>query len=207
MSVVKSLYNIPRSSIFYQKTVKKSRFIVNIGHTPDVLSAKAFIDEVKIKYSDAAHNCWSFIAGPPTDTQVLGYSDNGEPNGTAGKPIFNVLLGSGIGEITAVVTRYYGGIKLGTGGLARAYSGVVKEALIDLELSEKIQVLSLIGISEYSEQNAIENVLDGYNVLNLEKQFSDTVSWTVLMDIREASRAIIEITNKTSGNVLFKISE
>ena len=68
-------------------------------------------------------------------------------------------------------------------------------------------MLSLIGISEYSEQNAIENVLDGYNVLNLEKQFSDTVSWTVLMDIREASRAIIEITNKTSGNVLFKISE
>jgi len=68
-------------------------------------------------------------------------------------------------------------------------------------------VISLIGISEYSEQNVIENVLDGYNVLNLEKQFSDTVSWTVLMDIREASRAIIEITNKTSGNVLFKISE
>ena len=68
-------------------------------------------------------------------------------------------------------------------------------------------MISLIGISEYSEQNVIENVLDGYNVLNLEKQFSDTVSWTVLMDIREASRAIIEITNKTSGNVLFKISE
>lgn len=204
---MKPLYNIPKNSIFYQKTVKKSRFIVNISHTPDVISAKEFIAEVKIKYSDAAHNCWSFIAGPPTDTQVLGFSDNGEPNGTAGKPIFNVLLGSGIGEITAVVTRYYGGIKLGTGGLARAYGGIVKEALIDLKLSEKIQVLSLNGISKYSEQNAIEKVLDGYNVLNLEKEFSDIVSWKFLMDIRQANLAILEITDKTNGNVLFKISE
>jgi len=204
---VKPLYNIPKNSIFYQKTVKKSRFIVNISHTPDVISAKEFIAEVKIKYSDAAHNCWSFIAGPPTDTQVLGFSDNGEPNGTAGKPIFNVLHGSGIGEITAVVTRYYGGIKLGTGGLARAYGGIVKEALIDLKLSEKIQVLSLNGISKYSEQNAIEKVLDGYNVLNLEKEFSDIVSWKFLMDIRQANLAILEITDKTNGNVLFKISE
>lgn len=200
-------YNIPKSSVFYQETIKRSRFIVHIGHTPDVESARAYIADIKSKYADAGHNCWAYIAGAPTNSQVLGFSDDGEPNGTAGKPMLNVLLGSDIGEITAVVTRYFGGIKLGTGGLARAYGGTVNHAMDELVIGEKIPEVFVEGVSDYSHQGIIEKVLESYNILELDKQFTDVVSWTVKMDQREAPLAISEITDKTSGRVIFKTPE
>lgn len=205
--MIKTSYDIPKNSVFYQETIKKSRFIVHIEHTPDVESARAFISEIKAKYSDAGHNCWAYIAGAPADSQILGFSDDGEPNGTAGKPMLNVLLGSGVGEITAVVTRYFGGIKLGTGGLVRAYGGTVNHALDELEVGEKIPEVVVEGVSEYSHQGVIEQVLDGYNILELDKQFTEAVSWTIKMDQREAPLAISEITDKTSGRVMFKMPE
>ncbi len=78
---------------------------------------------MKQKHPDARHNCWGFVAGRPDDSMLWGFSDDGEPSGTAGKPILAQLSGCGVGEITAVVTRYYGGIRLGTGGLVKAYGG------------------------------------------------------------------------------------
>lgn len=203
--MTKTSYDIPKKSVFYQETIKKSRFIVHIEHTPDVESARAFIAEIKAKHSDAGHNCWAYIAGAPTDSQVLGFSDDGEPNSTAGKPMLNVLLGSGIGEITTVVTRYFGGIKLGTGGLVRAYGGTVNHALVELEVGEKIPEVLVEGVSEYSHQGVIEKTLEGYNILELDKQFTEAVTWTIKMDQREAPLAIAEITDKTSGRVIFKM--
>jgi len=181
--------------------------MVHIEHTPDVESAKAFISEIKEKYSDAVHNCWAYVAGAPTDSQVLGFSDDGEPNGTAGKPMLNVLLGSGIGEITAVVTRYFGGIKLGTGGLVRAYGGSVNHALEELERGEKIPEIRVYGTSEYNHQGLIEQILSSYNIVELDKQYTENVSWNITMDEREAPLAISEITDKTSGRVMFKMPE
>jgi len=108
MHMTKTSYQIPKTQVFYQEVIKRSRFIAHVKHTPDVECARAFISEIKEKYSDAGHNCWAYVAGAPRDSQVLGFSDDGEPNGTVGKPILNVLVGSGIGEITAVVTRYFG---------------------------------------------------------------------------------------------------
>lgn len=196
-------YQIPKMQVFYQEVIKRSRFIAHIKHTPDVESARAFISEIKEKYSDAGHNCWAYVAGPPTDSQVLGFSDDGEPNGTAGKPMLNVLMGSGVGEITAVVTRYFGGIKLGTGGLARAYGGTLNHGLEELKTSEKIPEVMVIGTSEYSHQGLIEKLLEEYNVLTLGKQYGAQIDWTLKMDEREAPRAIAEITDKTSGRVNF----
>ncbi|MGO2074996.1 MAG: YigZ family protein, partial [Pseudoalteromonas sp.] len=127
-----SEYKYPAESVFYQEEIKKSTFIVHIGHTPDLDAAKAFIRDIEQKYSDARHNCWAHVAGNPGGSHVYGFSDDGEPNGTAGKPMLNVLVGSGLGEVTAVVTRYFGGIKLGTGGLVRAYGGSLNNALTHL---------------------------------------------------------------------------
>ena len=205
--MAKTSYDIPKNSVFYQETIKKSRFIAHLQHTPDVESARAFISEIKTKYSDAGHNCWAYIAGAPSDSQVLGFSDDGEPNGTAGKPMLNVLLGAEIGEITAVVTRYFGGIKLGTGGLVRAYGGTVNHALDELDVGEKIPEIRVEGVSEYSHQGVIEKILEGYNILELHKQFTEAVTWTIKMDQREAPLAIAEITDKTSGRVMFKTTE
>ncbi len=86
-------------------------------------AAKAFVESVRADHPDARHHCVAWVAGPPDDSQQLGFSDDGEPAGTAGKPMLAQLMGSGVGEITAVVVRYYGGILLGTGGLVKAYGG------------------------------------------------------------------------------------
>lgn len=101
---------------------------------------QALIESMKVgvRYSDAGHHCWAFVAGAPDDSQQLGFSDDGEPSGTAGKPMLAQLMGSGIGEITAVSVRYYGGIPLGTGGLVKAYGGGVQQALKQVETLEKV---------------------------------------------------------------------
>lgn len=200
-------YLIPENTVFYQQVIKNSRFIVHIGHTADVESARDFIRDIKSKYSDAGHNCWAYVAGDPVDSQVLGFSDDGEPNGTAGKPMLNVLMGSKIGEITAVVTRYFGGIKLGTGGLARAYGGSVNQALEELFTTEKITETIIEGISEYSHQDLIDHILSRYNILAVDKQYTENVSWNIKMDIQSAPLAISEILDKTSGRVKFKCPE
>ena len=96
-----SEYKYPADDVFHQEEIKKSTFIVHIGHTPDLNSAKAFIKNIEEKYSDARHNCWAHVAGNPGGSHVYGFSDDGEPNGTAGKPMLNVLVGSGLGEVTA----------------------------------------------------------------------------------------------------------
>ncbi|SFC50038.1 YigZ family protein [Pseudoalteromonas denitrificans] len=200
-------YRIPTETIFYQEDIKKSKFIVHIAHTPDLESAKAFIQEVGIKYPDARHNCWAHVAGEPGGSHVLGFSDDGEPNGTAGKPMLNVLMGSGIGEITAVITRYFGGIKLGTGGLVRAYGGSLNNAMLELKTAIKIPEAIIYGISEYSQQGLIENILSGYQVLDIKKNFTAQIDWQIKIDSRETKLALAEVFEKTNARVEFKLKE
>ncbi|CAE6878617.1 IMPACT family member YigZ [Vibrio sp. B1FLJ16] len=130
-------YLIPAQPAQFEEEIKKSVFITYLAHTPSIEAAKAFVDQIKIKHSDARHNCWGFVAGRPEDSMKWGFSDDGEPSGTAGKPILAQLSGSRVGEITAVVTRYSGGIKLGTGGLVKAYGGGVQQALSSFKLLRK----------------------------------------------------------------------
>lgn len=118
--------------------VKKSRFITSIGHTRGVDEAKAFIEKISLEFADARHNCFAYNADKPGSSGYAGCSDDGEPHGTAGKPMLNVILHSDAGEITAVVTRHFGGILLGTGGLVKAYQDSVKLALESLKLKEMV---------------------------------------------------------------------
>jgi len=115
-----------------QEVIQGSRFITTVDRASDEEQARAFIDEVSREFADATHNCWAWVAGPPGSTARIGMSDAGEPHGTAGRPMLDTLLHSSVGEIAAVVTRYYGGTKLGRGGLGRAYAGGVKLALESL---------------------------------------------------------------------------
>ncbi len=142
-------YLIPLSPVVTEEEIKKSRFITYLAHTPGIDSAKAFVAEIKAKHADARHNCWAFVAGRPDDSMSWGFSDDGEPSGTAGKPILAQLTGSGVGEITAVVTRYYGGIRLGTGGLVKAYGGGVQQALLQLTTKEKAITVQFTLSCEY----------------------------------------------------------
>ncbi len=203
-----SEYKYPAADVFHQEEIKKSTFIVHIAHTPDLNSAKAFIKSIEEKYSDARHNCWAHVAGNPGGSHVYGFSDDGEPNGTAGKPMLNVLVGSGLGETTAVVTRYFGGIKLGTGGLVRAYGGSLNNALVKLQTVLKVPSVEITGSSEYSMQGAIEQLLKTkYQVLNIDKQFTANIDWVITIDSREAQQAIKDIFDLSHGAVELTIKE
>lgn len=116
--------------------IERSRFIAWLCHAPDVAAFDALLARARRHYPDASHHCSAFIAGPPGEQTAIGFSDDGEPGGTAGRPMFRLLDGSGLGQIGCVVTRYFGGTKLGTGGLVRAYSQALHTALASLPLTE-----------------------------------------------------------------------
>ncbi|MFQ8890076.1 MAG: IMPACT family protein [Bilophila wadsworthia] len=113
---------------------RRSRFIVSLAIRRPEAANPSSMDQTGIP--DATHNCWAYAAGAPGQTSKVGYSDDGEPHGTAGRPMLTMLLHGGVGELSAVVTRYFGGIKLGTGGLVRAYQGMVKLGLETLPTRE-----------------------------------------------------------------------
>ncbi len=100
---------IPAAPVTVVEEIKKSRFITLLAHTDGVEAAKAFVESVRAEHPDARHHCVAWVAGAPDDSQQPGFSDDGEPAGTAGKPMLAQLMGSGVGQITAVVVRYYGG--------------------------------------------------------------------------------------------------
>ncbi|MBV7296196.1 YigZ family protein [Corynebacterium sp. TAE3-ERU12] len=117
--------------------IKRSRFITFIGRADDEHSARELIDTAKADFPDARHHCSAYIHQVPGANRVERSSDDGEPSGTAGRPMLDVLAGSGMTNIAAVVVRYFGGVKLGTGGLVRAYSDAVSEALAKVEVHQR----------------------------------------------------------------------
>ena len=197
-------YLIPAEPVMFTEEIKKSRFITLLQHTDGVDDAKQFIQSVKDEYPDARHHCWAFVAGRPDDSQKLGFSDDGEPTGTAGKPIIAQLLGSEIGEITAVVVRYFGGIKLGTGGLVRAYGNGVQQSLKLLITKIKVpQVLCEITC-DYSFINQIELLVRQVEGTVITSDFGADVTLrisipaTLLSEVgdklRDLSRGMLELT-------------
>jgi uncharacterized YigZ family protein len=114
------------------------------------------------EFADATHNCWAFVVGAPGSTDRIGMSDDGEPHGTAGRPMLTVLQHCGVGDIVAVVTRYYGGTKLGTGGLVKAYGGAVQWALASLPREQRVTRLEVIARVGYPVVSAIHQLLPQY---------------------------------------------
>jgi len=134
-----SRYPVPAGIYRVETVIQRSRFITTLGPAPTVEAARAFIATIRREFADATHNCWAYLVGPPGHTAQVGFSDDGEPHGTAGRPMLDVLVHSGVGDIVAVVTRYFGGVLLGKGGLVRAYSGGVKLALAGLPRVERVE--------------------------------------------------------------------
>ncbi|MHB0776681.1 IMPACT family protein [Halomonas sp. WWR20] len=119
--------------------IDKSRFIAWLCHAPHEADFATLLAQARQHYPGASHHCSAFIAGPPGEQVAIGFSDDGEPGGTAGRPMYQALEGSGIGQVGCVVSRYFGGIKLGTGGLVRAYTQAVQQALETLPRREFIE--------------------------------------------------------------------
>lgn len=194
-------YKIPAANICVEQEIKRSRFIASIGRAPDKQKACAFIEKVRATYPDARHHCWAYVAGNPVDTIQVGMSDDGEPHGTAGKPMLSVLQFSKIGEIAAVVSRYFGGIKLGTGGLVRAYSSSLQMALQKLPLEEFIASAPARITLPYPHENNIRRLLNNLKVDIAEVIYSDNVVLIVEVPQDIATKLERQIINQTRGNI------
>ena len=174
-------YLIPAEPGRVEETIKKSRFIASVGHAPDVETARQFVTAIKGEFPDATHNCWAFNAGPPGDTAMVGLSDDGEPSGTAGKPMLATLLHADVGEVAVVVTRYFGGTKLGTGGLVRAYSSMVNLGLETLSTREKVDTATLAATIPYPAVTLFKRMLPDFEAEVVEEAFTDTAGFTLAL--------------------------
>ncbi|EXU74687.1 MULTISPECIES: IMPACT family protein [Erwinia] len=174
-------YDIPAELFSFSEEIKKSRFITLLAHTEGVESARAFVQQVKSDHPAARHHCWAWVAGSPADSQQLGFSDDGEPSGTAGKPMLAQLMGNHIGEITAVVVRYYGGIQLGTGGLVKAYGGGVQQALKALPRLQKVPMLTFTLCCDYAQLSEIERMVGRFHGQLQHSEFLQCVSLTLAL--------------------------
>lgn len=194
-------YPVPAESVSFSEEIKKSRFITLLAYTEGVEAAKSFINDVKSQHPTARHHCWAFVAGTPTDSQQLGFSDDGEPAGTAGKPILAQLLGSGVGEITAVVVRYYGGIMLGTGGLVKAYGGGVQQALKLLSIHEKVPLREFTLQCDYAQLTLVENLLQQVGGHILQSNYGAAVDMRLALPATEASAIVTRLYDLSRGTL------
>lgn len=178
---------------------KKSRFIATVRPVADEEEATAFIEEMKKKYYDARHNCSAFVIG--SKAQLTRSSDDGEPGGTAGRPMLEALLGSGIRNAAVVVTRYFGGTLLGTGGLVRAYSGVVKEALEKCETVRRRFGVRLRIRTDYNTVGRIQHLLASRDVKVEDSVYAADVELTVIAPVEAYDRLCKELVEATSARV------
>ena len=178
--------------------IKKSQFICSLFPTKTKAESKEIIQKLNEQYSDATHNCTAYIV-----SDGEGFDDDGEPGGTAGKPMINVLMKNELHNVTAVVTRYFGGIKLGAGGLVRAYSKSVMEAIGEAEILEIEEYDVYEIVFEYSEIKTADGEVRNNNLEVIDKQYSDKVSYDI---VSKDGRDILKIFEKYSGkiNINFK---
>ncbi|MCT4707414.1 IMPACT family protein [Enterobacteriaceae bacterium H16N7] len=190
---------IPAESVSVSEEIKKSRFITLIAHTDGVEAAKAFVESVRSQHPDARHHCWAWVAGAPDDSQKLGFSDDGEPAGTAGKPMLAQLMGSGIGELSAVVVRYSGGIKLGTGGLVKAYGGGVQQAINGLPTVLKVPLTEYTLQCDYAQLAGIEALLKQYDGLIVESDYQASVLLKVALPRNQQAGFSVRLADLSRG--------
>lgn len=189
---------------------KKSRFIGTLMPVKDEAEAVEFIEKTKKKYWDARHNCSAFIIGD--NNELTRCSDDGEPSGTAGRPMLEVLSASGIRNVACVVTRYFGGVLLGTGGLVRAYQGAVKEALENAVASGTIKTIkkgTAYNITiEYNDFTAVQRFFMSESYPMKDILYTDKITFVGIFPMGNEEKGLTRITDITSARaVCQKISE
>ena len=200
-------YPIPAEPLRHEIEVKRSRFIATIESTDTTAAALTFISNIKQEFPDASHNCWAYLIGPPGSTDRIGLSDDGEPHGVAGKPMLTTIQHSGIGDITVVVTRYFGGTKLGKGGMVKAYTLAVKTALEQLKIVEKIDWVELSVKVGYQLLDNIERLLPEFEAELTDKQFAEKICLNLKVPAENLTDLRTRLTDLSSGQIEFQRPE
>lgn len=178
-------------------TEKKSRFIATVRPVETEEEAVAFINEMKKKYWDARHNCSAFVLGERQE--ITRCSDDGEPAQTAGRPMLDVLIKEGITNVVVVVTRYFGGVLLGTGGLVRAYQKAVQEGLSHSIIIDKRQGIQLLVQTDYNGVGRLQYLFGQQQLAVLDAQYGVDVVFTVLVPAEQKQSIEKMIVEQTNG--------
>ncbi|WP_444957230.1 IMPACT family protein [Microbulbifer sp. ZKSA002] len=145
-------YQIPSSPVVSETEEKKSRFICWLGPVENKAAFQQQLETVRAQYPDASHHCTALVIGNPSNPEVMQADDDGEPGGSAGRPMLELLLKQGVGNVGAIVTRYFGGTKLGVGGLMRAYRGAVGAALQDIPLQPFVPLMHVLVRCDFAQE-------------------------------------------------------
>ena len=173
---------------------KKSRFIAQVYAVENEEQANEYIEAARKKYWDARHNCYAFVIGKNGD--VTRCSDDGEPSGTAGKPILEVILGAGVYNCLVIVTRYFGGTLLGTGGLVRAYTKSAKDAILDSKMAKVVDGEQYIIVSDYSFVGKIQRIAEETGAVISNTEYAENVTFTLVIEKgSNIEHRVIEGTN------------
>ncbi len=198
---MKNFKTIAESKIFTaEQEIKKSVFIAHVKHVETEDAARDFVQEIKKKYFDATHNCSAWILGETGDKQKS--NDDGEPGGTAGNPILDAIKKNELTNIAVVVTRYFGGIKLGAGGLIRAYSHT---AALGIAAAEIVQMTAFKKISvtiEYPLLAQVENFLRNKKIRVENSEYAVDVTINILLEPAEVENFLADLTELTAANFL-----
>lgn len=196
-------YSVPARRHRVEQSIERSRFICTIQRAESPEAAQALIREINAEFADASHGCWAYVAGPPGSTNAVGMSDAGEPHGTAGRPMLTVLLHSGVGEIAAVVTRYFGGIKLGTGGLVKAYGGSVQLALESLPRVERVDYVDVVVTVGYPSISTVQQTIGSLEAEIIGQEYGVDVRYRLRVPRSnvEALRAAVADATRGEGEL------
>lgn len=197
-------YLILQGELSFQEVIKKSRFITYLAHIEGKQQALDYLQSIKGLHKEARHHCWAYIAASPKDSVQMGCSDDGEPKGTAGKPMMSLLQGTDVGELMAVVVRYSGGIKLGTGGLVRAYSNGIQQLIPQMNTVEKRFYQQYRVECDYAQLSLLENVLNSMSGHLVSVEYLQSINALIEVDQAFTEQFIARLTAITQGKVVAK---
>ena len=192
-------YKTVKKDAFAEIEIKKSKFIAHIAEIKSEDEAETFIKQTRKKYYDATHNCSAYILN--SDRGIRHSSDDGEPSGTAGKPILDVISGAGLSDIIVVVTRYFGGTELGTGGIVRAYSGAAAEVLKNAAVVEITEAKLMEFIIDYGLLPKLQHLCMELGIIIYETEYLEKVKISVLITEDNLGRFFKEVTEMTAGAI------
>ncbi len=199
-------YPVPAHEVRAELTICNSRFISTLAPAFSVDEARAFIQRIKSEFPGASHHVPLYIIGH-ADSEIAHCSDAGEPSGTAGRPALAVLRGSGLGDVVVVITRYFGGTKLGTGGLVRAYSQAVRLVVDAVPRAEKMLTHKLILVFSYTYLERIRLLVAAHAGSILDEQFASEVTLTARLTVERFPHFQSALSNLTKGAIQPEVVE
>lgn len=186
---------------------KRSRFIALIWPVASKEQGFAYYQQAKHDYPDARHHCWAYLLGDPEQALSAGFNDDGEPGGTAGKPMLHVLTQRKVGNVFAVVVRYFGGIKLGAGGLTRAYGQAVSGALDAAELAQVVPLCAVTITADYALEDKVRNILKQFAIDPDNPLYSEQVRLCCHCPEYQLEQLAEAIQEQTAGQAIIEFSD